>query len=437
LILKYIEVYVKPGQMAEYLHSQDVWNRETRKALGHLGMFCGTSASDENVVHLLFFWRSREDYDRWMAVEHDRIAQETQADLYYDRIVVKLLEPVFPEPTLLPVGFSPEETFEAADVQLWSEAYRTTLVLRTAVRLGLFDRLSTGPKSVNDLAAELNVDPEMVNRLCRALASMQLVEPSGANWANSGVAARTLVRSSPAYQGDMVLYNSSPQLVQYWSQLGERFGLSADIPNDEPNFNHEQFLLAMANTAAGGQSEALIRAVNLSQCHTLLDIGGGAGHYAIALCRMYSQLRAIVLDLPQSESLAKKFVREAGLEGRVEFVAGDYRAGAFPGPVDALLLSNVLRGETRGMIDDILNRSYAALEPGGLAIVSDLFPETPPAPLGIRGGLFLLHSRFGANLSLEDMSDAIGRAGFFVERSERLPRWVVMNGIIVARRPPA
>jgi hypothetical protein len=88
------------------------------------------------------------------------------------------------------------------------------------------------------------------------------------------------------------------------------------------------------------------------------------------------------------------------------------------------------------MIDDILNRSYAALEPGGLIIVSDLFPETPPAPLGLRGNLFFLHSRFGANLSLADMSDAILRAGFFVERSERLPRWVVMNGIVVARRPP-
>ena len=74
MIAKLIKVNVNPGQLDQYLAAQEVWNRETRSAPGYLGHFCGRSPDTPDVIYLQFFWRSRDDLDRWMAEDHDRIA---------------------------------------------------------------------------------------------------------------------------------------------------------------------------------------------------------------------------------------------------------------------------------------------------------------------------------------------------------------------------
>src|SRR5262249_14865578 len=182
------------------------------------------------------------------------------------------LEPVRDDPQRLPPGLLPETTSEAADVQLWSELYRATFVLRTAVRLALFDRLNPHGKTTSELAAGVSTDASLVERLCRCLQTMGLVESCDKRWVNSGLAVRTLLTSAAAYQGDMVLHNSRPSLIHYWQQLAERFGLPPDEPN--PGNDFERFTRAMENTAAGSQRASLLGAVDLSLCKSLLDIGG-------------------------------------------------------------------------------------------------------------------------------------------------------------------
>lgn len=423
--------------MGQYLASQEVWNLETRRAPGSLGFFCGRSAKEENVVHLMFYWRSLGDYERWMADEHDRIARLAQADAHYERLVVRILDPVSPAPELLPAGFLPEETSEAADVQLWSEAYRATVVVRAAVRLKLFDYLDAGPRPAAVLAAESGAAEPILARLLRALAGMGLLNRAGDDaWENSPLASRTLVTGKPAYQGNIILHNSRPGYFRNWLRLAERLGLDPEAHEEEDAAEaHAQFIRGMANTADGGQADALLGAIDLSGRRRLLDVGGASGRYSIALCREYPQLRAAVLDLPETAPLAHEEIAAAGLQGRIEFLAHDYRAGALPGPADVILLSNVLRGETPDMVYDILRRAYEALEGGGGVIVQDLFPEDAPAPTGLRAALFGLHLTGGANMTMSEMEANVARAGFLLERSQRFVRSVVMNGVVTGRRP--
>jgi heme-degrading monooxygenase HmoA/predicted O-methyltransferase YrrM len=441
MIVKLIEVQVKPGHLAEYLASQEIWNRETRRAPGFLGLFCGQSAKHENVVHLFFYWRSLADYQHWMASEHDRILKIADAQAHYERLIVRILEPTSPPTPLLPAGFLPEETLEAADVQLWSEAYRASVVIRAALRLRLFNLLADAPRLVSDLARELQAEAHVLERLLQALSAMELVSEEQGVWQNTELAARTLVEGAPAYQGNIILHNSRPATVRHWMQLGEKLGLPPDIAEASPVPDHEQFILGMSNTANAGQADALLEAIELSgqqqkQQQHLLDIGGGAGTYTIALCRAYPNLRATLIDLPETEPLANAEIRRANLEERVHFLAHDYRQGAFPGPVNVILLSNVLRGESPEMVFDMLGRAFDALEMNGLVIVHDLFPEPPPAPTGLRAALFGLHLTGGANMSLNEMAQTITRAGFALERVQRLPRSVVMNGVVIGKRAP-
>lgn len=96
MVVKCIKVHVKPGHLQQYLSAQAVWNRETRPAPGYLGGFCGRCDDEPETVYLLFCWRCREDLERWMSTEHDRIAALAKADEHYERIEVRVLDAALP-----------------------------------------------------------------------------------------------------------------------------------------------------------------------------------------------------------------------------------------------------------------------------------------------------------------------------------------------------
>ena len=102
MVVKLIKVFVKPGRMTSYLAAQEIWNRETRNDAACLGSYTGRCEDEPNCVFLLFFWRSREALDRWMATEHDRIAALAKADEHYERIEVRVLDAALPPDLQIP-----------------------------------------------------------------------------------------------------------------------------------------------------------------------------------------------------------------------------------------------------------------------------------------------------------------------------------------------
>jgi len=431
MVIKLIGVFLKPGHRDEFLAAQRVWNRETRAAPGYLGCLCSQEPNKPDVIYLQLFWRSRADLDDWMATDHDRIAALAGPDQHYDRLDVRILEGLLPGAGP-PCGVLPEGTLEAAVIQTWSEFYRASAALRIAVRLALFDRLSGGYRTTDDLAREIGGAPGPLQHLLLALCAMGLLSREPGGWRTTSLADRTLVPGAPAYQGDMVLHNTQPEYLERVFSLGDRLGLPPD--RADPGGFHAGFLRAMSNSAAAGQADALVASVDLTGCTTLLDVGGATGPYAIALCRAYPDLRVVILDRPETVPIAAPILASSGVGDRITIEAHDYRVSPFPGPVDVVLISNVLRGETPSATDDILRRAHAALTSGGRVLIVDLFPEGPPADPGLRAALFGLHVPDAANYSTSIMAQTVERAGFRIDRIERLRDTVVMNGLIDARR---
>src|SRR4030095_1991499 len=83
---------------------------------------------------------------------------------------------------------------------------------------------------------------------------------------------------------------------------------------------------------------ALAARLNLGRHRRLLDLGGGAGTYAITFCQAHRQLTAVIFDLPEPLTLADKLVAEAGLTDRISLIAGDFRTDPLPGGFDVALL---------------------------------------------------------------------------------------------------
>jgi len=432
VIVKLIRVWVKPGHMQGFLEAQAIWNRESRTLPGYLGEYVGRVEGDGDSLSVLIYWRSSADLAHFMARDHDRIAVQAGAEQHYERIEVQVLAQSVAS-ACAPAVCLPEAALEAAEIQLWSELYRATAVLRAAVRAALFDHLAGAPRSTGELARRLALRERPLARLLAALAAMELVELDEDRWRNTPLAARTLVSEAPAYQGDMILHNSRPDYIQGYFELEQHLGFDPEAPDTQRD--SRRFIRAMGNTAAGGQAAVLTEQLALDRCRHLIDIGGAAGFYAIALCREHPELRATVLDIPSTEALAIEAIAAAGMSDRVSFRPHDYRGGEFPGPFDVALLSNVLRGESEAMIGDILQRLSTDIDRGGRVVITDLFVDRPARHSGLRAALFGLHCLDGANWSLDRTAAAVEHAGFELERVERLRELVVMNGLVIGRRP--
>jgi cyclopropane fatty-acyl-phospholipid synthase-like methyltransferase len=138
---------------------------------------------------------------------------------------------------------------------------------------------------------------------------------------------------------------------------------------------------------------------------TLLDVAGGSGIYAAEYARATPDLKAILFDLPPTIEAAHEILTAEGLEDRVVYRTGDYRSDPFPGPVDAVLLSNLLQTEGE------------ALRPGGTLLVHGIMgdpDQAKPTLLAIHSlQMYVLFDQGRAH-SAEAISSWLAEEGFGV-----------------------
>ena len=77
-------------------------------------------------------------------------------------------------------------------------------------------------------------------------------------------------------------------------------------------------------------AEQVLGAVSLREHHRLLDIGGGAGAFAIAVARRWPHLEITIADLPPVAECARERVAEAGMASRIEVIGVDATRDTMP-----------------------------------------------------------------------------------------------------------
>ena len=132
------------------------------------------------------------------------------------------------------------------------------------------------------------------------------------------------------------------------------------------------FVLAM-HERAKGIGAVLPHGADLTGRKHLLDVGGGPGTYSVGLIRQTPGLRSTVLDRPGVLAVTKELVAEQGFADRVDLRPADYLTDDFGTGYDCALLSGMMHRETPDACQMLLRKAFAALDPGGLVIVSDVF----------------------------------------------------------------
>ncbi|MFQ6672200.1 MAG: methyltransferase [Candidatus Tectimicrobiota bacterium] len=260
------------------------------------------------------------------------------------------------------------------DLSELSRGFMAARVIIAATELELFDHLEEGGATAEEVAAHYGGTPRAFGIILNALAALGVIAKQGDRYRNTPLGERHLVTTSPHYLGDGVRLRL--HLWESWSHLEAILrGESVERPEllEDPERNR-RFTRAM-HAYHFDEAREIAPLLGLDGAPAILDLGGGAGSYAIAFCLASPQCRVVLIDRPQTLETARQYVDEHGLSGRITLQAGDFYGDAdcdLGGPYDLVFISHVLHIEDEEHNLALLRRVVEATQPGGRIVINEV-----------------------------------------------------------------
>ena len=297
--------------------------------------------------------------------------------------------------------------------------FMASQALFAGLEIGVFTHLAGGPLGVAELAVATGVAPHRMRTLVRALAGIGLLVGDGERFTNAPAARDHLAGGG---LGEYYRLQVGRQIYPALTRLDARaaadsFGGWMTDPEQARTFTVAQH--------AGSLDAARVLAdrVPLDGAARMLDVGGGSGAFAIALCRRNPGLRATVLDFPAVVAVAREYRDEAGLAERIDVVEGDALRCDWPPDQDVVLMSYLLSALGAAEIDAVLAKAQACLRPGGLLVVHDfvLDDDRPgPAAAALWFLQYLAYRDDAVSFTGAELADRLRGAGFVPEPAQVL-----------------
>jgi len=270
---------------------------------------------------------------------------------------------------------------------LWG--FASHRVVTVAGRTGILRLLAERPVTSATAASELGLDPLATGKVLRALTALGIADADGDHYRAARHLAPHFLPGNldvvPFLEHSHAMYESWGATLEPWLR-GEAWPVAQRTPEETACFG-------AAMRAMGAQMARRVAAtLELEGVRRMLDIGGGWGHFAKALCAANPQLSAVVLDRPAVVERASVELEGSGFESRIEFFGGDYLEAAYGSAFDLVLLANILHQETADRARELVRRAAEALAPGGRVVVVD-FAIDDEQRRHLLGALFAINMR--------------------------------------------
>jgi len=249
--------------------------------------------------------------------------------------------------------------------------YQDAAILLGALRCGVFDALDGTPRTPDELARTLDLDPRGVDAVLHALAAVDVVEKHGEGFTLPADRAAILRRDGAASRAAILGHHEG--LLKRWARLDEVLRTGRPLPRDREDPQAlRDYICGMADIQRHVMPEVVGR-VDLGGVRTLLDLGGGPATAALHFAQAHPELRCTVFDRAETLEIAREFIDAAGLRDRVATVAGDFLTDPLPGGFDAAYLSNIIHIYGEAQVAELFRRVRGALNPGGRILVKDFY----------------------------------------------------------------
>ncbi|MCD9625426.1 methyltransferase [Rhabdothermincola salaria] len=281
----------------------------------------------------------------------------------------------------------------------------------------------TGPRRILDLAAELDADPAMLERLLRFAATRGWVGMDRRGRVRPNAVTAFLRHDHPGGWRAWVDFSGGEEVVTAVAGLtadssrADGFAQANGAPFFEWMADHpDRWATFDRAMAAGGRMHGLVLAAALDWDGTesICDVGGGTGALAATLLEMLPGRRATVLDLPG-------VVERAVDHPRLTAVGGDAFEQVPPG-FDTYLLVNVVHDWDDRDASRILQRVAEAAEGRARVVVVDSERTIVPRPdMAVAADVLMAALTDGGKERTASELRTLGRsAGLELDHSTRL-----------------
>lgn len=313
-----------------------------------------------------------------------------------------------------PGGVTPERLMR------YTWGYAPPLIIEAAIRNGVFDALSNGPMTVEEMSRATGASERGLASIMNALTGLELLAKDGASYALTPDSAAFLVSAKPSYLGGMMAHVSS-QLIPKWLEIENivRTGRPSAQVNDavEGTAFFEKFVAALFpfNYGAASAAADALSVADATGPVRVLDLATGSGVWGIAVAQKSPQVTVTAVDWPGVLEVTRKTAAQFGLADRFSYIAGDLADADFGKGHDIALLGHILHSEGPERSKALLKKTFDALAPGGTIVIAEFLVDAERKS-NVMGLLFdvnmLVNTVAGGTYSFEEIRGWLEEAGF-------------------------
>ena len=272
---------------------------------------------------------------------------------------------------------SPPEVMRNLAIGYW-----VARLVHVAAKLGLADLLKKRPRTVEDLATAAGVQPAMLYRILRALASVGVFAETKNQRFKLTPLAATLQTGVPAsMNGFAIMINEhwnwdSWKELLYGAKTGEVPFLKAHgVPIFEYLEKHPVDLQVFGESMTSlsrSENPAVAAAYKFSGIRTLVDVGGGHGSLLAAILKTNPKLKGVLFDQRSVIARAEKdqHVTAKGIAERCRLESGSF-FDALPTGGDGYIMKYILHDWNDEKCVKILANCRTAMNEKGKVLVVD------------------------------------------------------------------
>lgn len=309
--------------------------------------------------------------------------------------------------------------------------YCASQLMAVVARFGLPDLLDQGPRSSASLAEATGADPDAMERLLRAAASVGLFGQSGPAEYRLTPLGSCLRTGVPGSLRDLVIAQVAPGHWLPWGHLYDavktghpaaRAALGTDLWEYYAQNPDEgaAFARAMGNFSALVSGE-VVRSYDFSRFELAVDVGGSQGALIARVLKASAGTRGILYDRPEVIEGSKRALEAHGLGERLTAAGGSF-LDSVPAGADLYLLKSVLHDWDDDRALAILKNVHRAAAPGAILLIIEMIaPAAGVSAAVCLSDLNVFLILGGRMRSAADFEALLARSGWSFQRVVATP----------------
>jgi hypothetical protein len=304
-----------------------------------------------------------------------------------------------------------------------------TQAVGTFARLRMADYLAEGPTAASIVAERAGTNPDATHRLMRALTMVGvLAETAPRTYALTPVGQ--LLRSDvPGSMRALLDAETAPGHWLPWGRLDEcvrtgisstRAALGADVWTYYAQHLEEERAFSEGMSGMSAMELSAVGAVyQPPEAQLVVDVGGAHGAFLAHVLKALPKARGVLMDLPTVVAKAGPALAAAGIQDRVETVAGDFFSEV-PAGGDLYLLKHIVHDWDDEHCRKVLGEIRRAIKPEGkLLVVEMVLPEDGSPSPAILLDLNMMVMLPGRERTVSEFTTLLKSTGFEITRVVR------------------